>query len=281
LSPDFWLGFGAAGAFCAIVGLLSVRFAARIFGTAFTELDYLKKALWHVYSYCFFCGVISNLLLAGDMYTLFYDRAFDVEYLMNGQHGPRYQRATGFSLGFLAFDLAVMLCWPRTLLAAYKKPLFVQMLIHHGISLFAWPQCIWLGRGHGMVSYLIFTETTSLFLNLHWLLREGKASGTWIIINGVCLFFSFLFVRILTIPWALWLYFSCSKETWTIYEIATSMLFVPLPPLLNLFWFKLIARGTAEKLGIIKARQPTKKNGDSGNGAHASEVQTKNGAKQE
>jgi hypothetical protein len=255
ISQDFWVGFAGAWVFCGSVGALSVKFAGKVFGSAFAELDENKKVLWHVYSYCLLCGVISNGLLAGDMPTLFYHKALAPDFLMNGAYGARFEVATGFSVGFLAFDLAVMFCWWKRLMAAYKRPLFLQMLFHHGASIFCWPQCIWRSKGHGFVSYCILTESTSLFLNVNWLLRESKLGGERLYLaNGVLLFLSFLLVRILTIPWAMWAFCVCPKTRWSWFETIASFMFAPLVPMLNMFWFYLIAKGVGQKLGLCRSR---------------------------
>jgi len=247
LGSSFWIGFVMALAWCAASGALSVTFAGRVFGRCFTELSDSKKALWHIYSYCLFGGVISNYLLAEDYHTVFYERAFDADYQLNGKPGPGFVIATGFSTGFLAFDLAVMLVWWDRLMIAYKKPMFIQMLIHHCLSVFAWPQIIWRSTGHGIVCWCILTESTSIFLNLNWLLREaGLGSTTLYTINGLTLLVSFFLIRIVTIPWLMWAYLSAPKGHWLWGEVAMSCILVVLPPLLNLYWFSFLVNGVAK-----------------------------------
>merc|ERR1712185_255081 len=91
---------------------------------------------------------------------------------------------------------------------------------------------------------------------MHWFLREAKLDGTLLYnINGAILFLAFSLLRIATIPWAMWAYFSCPKGQWLWFEIIHSMLLVPLPPLLNIYWYSFLCRSIAEALGIVKPRQ--------------------------
>merc|ERR1711924_359290 len=97
---------------------------------------------------------------------------------------------------------------------------------------------------------------TSLFLNINWLLREGKMGETkCYYLNAFFLATGFLVIRVLTIPWAMWMYWSCPKSNWSLFERITSGILAPLVPLLNLYWFSFIARGVADKLGLASTKK--------------------------
>ena len=157
--------------------------------------------------------------------------------------------ASGFSAGFLAFDLVVLLWWRQKLVAAYKKPLYCQMLVHHIFSIMTWPLTLWHRRAHGYVAYCIFTEGTSLFLNLNWLMREAKLDHTmWYYVNGIFLVVSFLVVRIIPMPWVFWCWWKAPKTDWLWSELIYGAITVPMPPCLNLYWFSFLASGIRDKL---------------------------------
>jgi len=261
LGADFNMGFAAAWGYCAAMGGLSVLLAGRVFGRTFNDLPDPKKVLWHVYAYCLCTGCISCGLLAGSFREIFYEHLWDADFLMNGRPVPGFRTAVGFSVGFLTFDLAVMLVWHKTLLIAYKKPMYIQMLVHHGLSIFFWPQTLQRRCALGYVSWCILTEASSVFVNLHWLLREAKLDGGALgIINSVCLFFSYLIVRILPIPWLAWMWWTSPKREWLWLEYILGGLGAALPPLLNLYWFSFIVRGAASKLFPGKFEKRSKGN---------------------
>lgn len=244
LGADFSMAFVAAWIYCASIASLSVMFAKRVFGHTFTGLSEPKKVLWHVYSYCLITGLISSSFLFGDLGELFYEHGLDADFHFNGAPVSGFRRALGFSCGFLAFDTAVTLLWHKQLLIAYKKPLYIQMLVHHALSIGFWPQTAQRKCAMGYVSYCILTESTSVFINLHWLFREAKLDVTILgYINSVCLFFSFLFIRILPIPWIVYMWWNSSKAEWLWCEWAFGCFLIPLPPLFNMYWFSFILKG--------------------------------------
>mmetsp|Transcript_55934 Transcript_55934/g.130985 ORF Transcript_55934/g.130985 Transcript_55934/m.130985 type:complete len:296 (+) Transcript_55934:46-933(+) len=248
LGKDFELAFAAAWVYCAAVGILSCLFAARVFGEAYSSLNAGKKAMWHCYTYCLFCGVISCWLMAADVRPFLWDHVLDPNYQYHAKQSQSMRRAVGFSCGFLAFDLTVLLIGHRLLIKAYKRPMYIQMLVHHILSIVSWPLTIQHTLAAGLVGYCIFTESTSIFVNLHWLLREAKVDGTiWGMANGVMLLVSFFVVRVLPVPWVAWCWWSCPKPHWTWAEWSVGALITPLPSLFNLFWFSLILRGAMAK----------------------------------
>merc|ERR1719356_1879057 len=156
---------------------------------------------------------------------------------------PGCSAAFGFSMGFLAFDLMVMIVWRKKMLGAMKRSMYLQMMVHHGLSIFVWPQAIWRRLGCGYVAYCVATESTSLFVNLHWLLRTAKKTGTPLAtVNSVLLALSYFFVRVVPIPWAAWCWWNAPKHNWLWIEYVVSTAIFPLPSLLNLFWFSFIIK---------------------------------------
>jgi hypothetical protein len=244
LTYDFYAAAAASWLWCGATGLLSVRFASRVFGRAFMDLDSSVQAVWHQYTYCLFSGCISCALLVGEVRELFWERALDANFQYNGVPLPGCHGAFGFSMGFLAFDMVVMIIWRKQMEPAMKRSMFLQMMLHHILSIFAWPQALHRGIGWGYVSYCILTESTSLFVNLHWLLRTAKKSGTLFgTVNSVLLAISYLVVRILPIPWVVWCWWNAPKGHWLWVEYAVACILFPLPSLLNLFWFSFIVKG--------------------------------------
>lgn len=213
-------------------------------GHRFTRLSNAKRLMWHEYFYCLTAGWISCFLLSGDMHKIFYERVWDTNFHWNSQPSSGFRRAVGFSTGFLAFDLFMLLCFWRKFVAGMKWRMYMQMIVHHIMSIYAWPGSICGNKAYGFIAYCILTEGTSFFVNFRWLLREAQLDNTKLYaVNGVFVLVTFLIIRILPIPWVAWCFVTAPKSTWTWAETIFAAIVVPMPPLLNVYWFSFIVKG--------------------------------------
>lgn len=251
LGPDFWSAFASAVIFCGAVLVLSMNLSGRLLGKTFTNLSLATQKLWHCHMYCLLPGAIIALLTLCDFFTLPTNvLLWEPDLVLHTPASPELLRACGFSIGFLSFDLLIILLWREELLAAQKLGTFVTMLLHHLLSIFVWVQCIPKGYGVGIVRYLLLTEASSLFLNLRWLLLRARQDCTLLInVVGVCLLVSFAIIRILPVPWYLWVFYSAKKSSYTMYEWVWAHVSVPIPPILNIYWFFLMIKTAVKTFG--------------------------------
>uniref|UniRef100_A0A7S1JAJ2 TLC domain-containing protein n=1 Tax=Eutreptiella gymnastica TaxID=73025 RepID=A0A7S1JAJ2_9EUGL len=113
------------------------------------------------------------------------------------------------------------------------------MMYHHVLSIILWPYAFYVDRAVVAVAYFMITESTNLLLNFRWFLAEHEAGGHGILIVNVLTMISYTVVRILPIPWFVWMMFSMDWSQLTAVQKTLSVsLLVPLA--LNLFWYKLL-----------------------------------------
>ena len=115
-------------------------------------------------------------------------------------------------------------------------------------ALGTWPYCVVFNRSEIFVMYFISTECTSFTGNSFWLATKGRLGGAaaelW---TGVAWLLAFAVWRILPIPVVAYawyhLHFADESCGFSPAEWWTSCLSIPVPLLLNSFWFyKMLAK---------------------------------------
>ncbi|XP_057733891.1 uncharacterized protein LOC130948937 isoform X2 [Arachis stenosperma] len=97
----------------------------------------------------------------------------------------------GISVGYFLTDLAMIL-WYYPALGG------MEYILHHGLSLFSIIQALLSGQAQIYILMVLFTESTTPFVNLRWHLDvAGLKSSKLYIWNGVALFFGWLIARII------------------------------------------------------------------------------------
>ncbi|KAJ1447938.1 TLC domain-containing protein [Pelagophyceae sp. CCMP2097] len=168
----------------------------------------------------------------------------------------------GFSMAHFFLDAAVMLAWRKPFLAAMRKPLYFQMLAHHGLSLLLWPYALASHRVVGFIAYFMCTECSALFLNARWLIVQCSPDGAPRPKVVDALFFaSFVLTRIVPVPVACYVVWMADTVSYvrdsTSLAVAVTLLTVPIPFALNAFWFNLVLksarRATSDSASAKKA----------------------------
>ncbi|KAG6415524.1 hypothetical protein SASPL_122936 [Salvia splendens] len=149
----------------------------------------------------------------------------------------------------------------------------VEYLIHHGLSLFAITQSLFSGQAQIYILMVLFTESTTPFVNLRWYLDvAGQKNSKLYIYNGVALFLGWLVARIFLFVfyfYHMYVHFDQVSKHLTFNTAVRSLvvkLVYPLgfyslltvPPVLaamNLFWFWKIARGMVRTLSKARHSQ--------------------------
>ncbi|CAD7936323.1 unnamed protein product [Amoebophrya sp. A25] len=151
----------------------------------------------------------------------------------------------GLACGFMAMDTMTLAIWPKTLMKALRRSMFIQMLIHHILSLIFWPYALCTQKGAVPILYFVLTEASNIFVNLRWLLenRPGWDTSSAYYITGISMLFVFFIIRVLPMPWIAfhWVrpssYAHCST-----FQTMIFLLLLPIPLYLNAFWFKLMVK---------------------------------------
>lgn len=163
--------------------------------------------------------------------------------------------AVGASCGYLAYD---------TLFCLYYEDHRTALNFgHHLTSILIWPWAMLNHRGVVFVEYFAFTEITGVLQNLRlFMSKMGYDSSPLYVAVGAGWTLSFFIVRILPVPYFVYLYVYILR--YRTYEPTSAVLAwigtftVPIPWILNIYWFFLIAKGLAQFLAKYNRRSKEK-----------------------
>ena len=156
---------------------------------------------------------------------------------------PTGSFATALVCGYFAQDSLLMILYPKEMKAglggssAYKI-----MWMHHLVSLIVWPYGLTHDTGVVFVVYFIATEATNIGANIFALANRGGFFVKQQLAIGILWMISFAVIRVIPVPYILYAYAkthlsfgpSCGLTT---PEFIVSLVTVPIPIGLNLFWF--------------------------------------------
>ncbi|XP_045824116.1 TLC domain-containing protein 4-B isoform X1 [Trifolium pratense] len=153
-----------------------------------------------------------------------------------------------FSTGYFLTDLAFVI-WNFPALGG------LEYVLHHGLSLFSIIQSLLIGQAQIYILMVLFTESTTPFVNLRWYLdTAGLKSSKLYIWNGIALFFGWLVARIFLFIFLfthMWTHFDEVKQVVPLGFY--SLLVVPsVLAVMNLFWFWKIAKGMVKTISKAK-----------------------------
>ncbi|XP_017638707.1 uncharacterized protein LOC108480283 [Gossypium arboreum] len=154
----------------------------------------------------------------------------------------------GFSIGYFLSDLA-MVFWHFPALGG------LEYVLHHGLSMFSISLSLMSSQGHIYILMVLFSESTTPFVNIRWYLDvAGRKSSTIYIYNGIALFFGWLIARIFLFIYFFAHMFNHFDEVKKIFPLGFYSL-LTVPPvlgLMNVVWFWKIVKGLIKT--ISKAR---------------------------
>ncbi|XP_057733799.1 uncharacterized protein LOC130948937 isoform X1 [Arachis stenosperma] len=157
----------------------------------------------------------------------------------------------GISVGYFLTDLAMIL-WYYPALGG------MEYILHHGLSLFSIIQALLSGQAQIYILMVLFTESTTPFVNLRWHLDvAGLKSSKLYIWNGVALFFGWLIARIILFIFFFLHMYNHFDEVKQIFPLGYySVLTVPATlAMMNVYWFWKIARGMVKTLAKAKEKK--------------------------
>lgn len=156
-------------------------------------------------------------------------------------------RACGLVCGFFLQDSLIMLLFPKeTTKELGGSTAYKIMWMHHIVSLIVWPYAAVQGVGSVFVVYFMATEITNIGQNLFLLANRADVFGKGNDLPvGLVWAFTFFVARVLPVPFLVYAYFythiyphtgGCGGNLSTA-EYVVSLVTVPIPVMLNLFWF--------------------------------------------
>jgi len=253
-----WWAFGIALAGESGLAIASLVFSPRFFPSSYARAPHRAK-LWHTTVAALLPAVVAPSLAIPGLVEVLRRRRSVRDLLLEAPNASLW-RATGVAVAHFGFDLAVMVVSPSDFSKAMGPSLFKQMLVHHALSLLAWPYALARGRCVAPVGYYITTELSNIFLNLRWLFVEQNRNGVLRLALDAAFFVSFSLFRV--VPVALALYVAAATD-WTHYLRASNWLDIALTTLtvipfgLNLFWYSIIIRKVKKKFARDEPR-PTR-----------------------
>ncbi|KAL1502979.1 hypothetical protein AB1Y20_011049 [Prymnesium parvum] len=118
------------------------------------------------------------------------------------------------------------------------------MWFHHSVSLVLWPYSVLTNKCAFFVSFFLFTEITNIGQNIFHACNKGNLGSKITAVVGSCWLVSFFVVRIVPMPWLVYHYVKLHWEGGvgqTGLETVVSLVTIPLPWMLNTYWFILLS----------------------------------------
>ena len=176
-------------------------------------------------------------------------------------------RGCGMSIGYMTWDLGVILArWEDQLKAYGGAGALYLFIAHHVFSIFLWPYALTRGLCAYHINYFLVSEVTNFNMSLRWILSALKMSDTTLyLVNGLAWIPLFFSVRVAVIPR---LFASFVGSDWSVFtpiQRWVALLTLPIPSMLNLYWSKKIVFGalkflaTGEEPNAKKSPSPKKK----------------------
>ncbi|KAH1214535.1 Transmembrane protein 56 [Glycine max] len=187
-------------------------------------------------------AILSSLLFKG------YGKLSSEEKIEWNNRGFSTFHALFVSIGYFLTDLAMIL-WNFPALGG------LEYVLHHGISIGSITLCLLSGQVHIYILMVLFSESTTPFVNLRWYLDvAGLKSSKLYIWNGIALFFGWLVARIFLF---MFLFYHIGTRLDEVKEVFLfgfyTLIMVPsVLAVLNIFWFWKIASGMVKTLTKAK-----------------------------
>ncbi|CAL5427032.1 unnamed protein product [Camellia sinensis] len=180
-----WLLSAFAGIVMCKIGVVSL-----LFFKGYAKLNDAEKLEWNNRGFSTFHALV---VAVASVYLLLFSDLFDENYdnkLIVHRSSTLSDTILGkISIGYFLSDLAMIL---------WNYPALGGMVLHHGLSMFSIFLSLVHGQGQFYILMVLFTESTTPFVNLRWYLDvAGQKNSKLYVCNGVALFFGWLVARIL------------------------------------------------------------------------------------
>ncbi|KAI4307752.1 hypothetical protein L6164_030902 [Bauhinia variegata] len=233
--------------FCVIVYRLTA-FASSLLLNGYGKLSSAEKIEWNDRGFSTFHALFVSF---ASLYFLILSDLFNEDSndeLVINRSSTLSNTVLGFSIGYFLSDLAMIL-WHFPVLGG------LEYVLHHGLSMFSIIQSLLSGQGQIYILMVLFSESTTPFVNLRWYLDiAGLKSSIFYVANGIALFLGWLIARIFLFIFFfihMWLHFDQVKEIFPL-GFYSLLVISPILAILNAFWFWKIAKGLVKTL--LKAK---------------------------
>ncbi|KAH7427156.1 hypothetical protein KP509_10G032100 [Ceratopteris richardii] len=237
--PVLWLSSVFIGIVaCTLIYRGMKASSPRIF-PAYLKLSQAEKIEWDNRGISTFHAIIVSAVA---WYLIFYSGFFQHEDSKSSvvfRSSIFSQMILGVSIGYFLSDLA-MIIWFYPALGG------IEYVLHHFLSMTSLALSIYSGQAHLYLYLVLFSEITTPFVNLRWYLSlSGMKNSRLYLYNGLMLFFSWLFARVLLFVYLfshIYLHYEQVKE---IFPAGFYYLFIAPPALalMNVLWFYKILKG--------------------------------------
>ncbi|XP_030537389.1 TLC domain-containing protein 4-B [Rhodamnia argentea] len=229
-----------------ITGLISL-----LCFNGYTKLSNMDKLEWKNRGFSTFHAIIAS---SASLYLLLFSDLFKEDSndeLVINRTSTISETILGVSIGYFLSDLA-MIVWHFPALGGWEY------VLHHGLSMFSIFLSLVSGQGQIYILMVLFSESTTPFVNLRWYLDiAGQKSSDLYICNGIFLFLGWLVARILLFIFFfthMLFHFDQVKEIFDL-GFYSLLLVPPVLAIMNAFWFWKIAKGLVKTLCKKRHRQ--------------------------
>jgi len=156
--------------------------------------------------------------------------------------------AAAIACGYFVGDCYQMIRYHEENLSEFGgRANLILMWGHHSLSLVFWPYAVLTHRDGIFVAFYLFTELTNILQNAFHFCNKLGASFTVLLTVGVSWIASFAICRILPMPWFVYqyvklLFLQDVPSGVTTFDLVVTLLTVPLPFLLNTYWFRMLVK---------------------------------------
>ncbi|KAG5052870.1 hypothetical protein JHK87_005068 [Glycine soja] len=239
---------GIAGCDCIRMVYTSTAILSSLLFKGYGKLSSAEKIEWNNRGFSTFHALFVS---SASFYLLILSDVFNVNShgdVVINRSSTLSDAVLGISIGYFLTDLAMIL-WNFPALGG------LEYVLHHGLSIGSITLCLLSGQVHIYILMVLFSESTTPFVNLRWYLDiAGLKSSKLYIWNGIALFFGWLVARIFLF---MFLFYHIGTRYVEVKEIFLfgfyTLIMVPsVLAVLNIFWFWKIAKGMVKTLTKAK-----------------------------
>lgn len=164
--------------------------------------------------------------------------------------------SVGVTCSYFILDCAVLWFYAKECETEQGSSGVALMWMHHLVSLVVWPYCAFTSRGAFFVLFFLFTEWSNVLQNVYGLTSAGQFGPRGLLLAlGVAWILGFFVNRMIPMPWALHAYrkvlLQGSACDFSLFGRWTGVLTVPVPFVLNTWWFAIMLKeAAASVLGV-------------------------------
>ena len=242
--------------FCLCMTILSILLSPKIFKKYWPNVSKSDRRIWHTNMVTYFPALFVPLFALPAILT--YDGGDGTKFVHRASLDT--VRACGLSLGYMVWDLAVLLEDPKGQQSAYGgKKAYYLFILHHAFSICIWPYAVLAGRCVYFVNFFLVSELTNSNMATRWFLLKCKLeSSTFYVLNGLAWIPLFLVVRVLVIPSMLQAFIFGSWNALSLGEKIVAFTTLPIPSMLNVYWARMIVMNAVKYLVTGKDPEDSK-----------------------